>query len=255
MSKKKAERRPITPAVRNRPDRPTADATAAAMQNERSHQHRRRAMEFFCGLDVGMDQTAICVVDDKGEVLLEVAVMTDPDAIKGAVSPYLGRLRRVGHEAGALSPWLHRIAPSRPAGDLSGDAACARRAACPAQQDRPCGRARHCTHHADRLVLARAHQDRAVLSAAIAADASPQSQAQLLDLENAIRHSLKAFGIRLSRGGFAQAVRDAVVGDALISQLIDAMLNARAALWKEYCRLHGLVVKLVDGHELCRRFM
>ncbi len=59
------------------------------------------------GLDVGMDRTAICMVDDKGEVLLEVAVMTDPNAVKGALSAYLGRLRRVGHEAGALSPWLH----------------------------------------------------------------------------------------------------------------------------------------------------
>jgi transposase len=50
-----------------------------------------------------MDQTAICVVDDKGTVLLEVAVVTDPETITGALSPYLGRLRRVGHEAGALS--------------------------------------------------------------------------------------------------------------------------------------------------------
>ena len=33
------------------------------------------------------------------------------------------------------------------------------------------------------------------------------------------------------------------------------MLNARAALWKEYCRLHDLVIKFVAGHELCRRFM
>jgi len=33
------------------------------------------------------------------------------------------------------------------------------------------------------------------------------------------------------------------------------MLNARAALWKEYCRLHDLVVKFVAGHELCRRLM
>jgi transposase len=33
------------------------------------------------------------------------------------------------------------------------------------------------------------------------------------------------------------------------------MLNARAALWKEYCRLRDLVVKFVAGHELCRRFM
>ena len=81
---------------------------------------------------------------------------------------------------------------------------------------------------------------------------------KFLDLENAVRHSLKAFGIRLQgtgRGGFAQAVREAVADDALVAELIGAMLNARAALWKEYCRLHNLVVKLVAGHELCRRFM
>ena len=81
---------------------------------------------------------------------------------------------------------------------------------------------------------------------------------KFLDLENAVRHSLKAFGIRLNRvgrGGFARAVRETVAGDALVSELIDAMLNARAALWKEYCRLHDLVVKLVASHELCRRFM
>ena len=81
---------------------------------------------------------------------------------------------------------------------------------------------------------------------------------KFLDLYNSVRHSLKVFGIRLSkvaRGGFAQAVREAVTGDVLISELIDALLNARAALWKRYCRLHELVIKLVAGHELCRRFM
>jgi len=61
-------------------------------------------MEYFTGLDVGMDETAICLVDDKGSMALQVSVVTDPD---DALKPYLGRLRRVGHEAGALSPWLH----------------------------------------------------------------------------------------------------------------------------------------------------
>jgi transposase len=50
-------------------------------------------------------------------------------------------------------------------------------------------------------------------------------------------------------------VREAVASDALVNELIDAMLNARAAPWKEYLRLHDLVVKLVASHELCRRFM
>jgi len=52
---------------------------------------------------------------------------------------------------------------------------------------------------------------------------------KFLDLENAIRYSLKAFGMRskgCGRGGFAQAVREAVAGDPLVMELIEAMLNA-----------------------------
>lgn len=36
---------------------------------------------------------------------------------------------------------------------------------------------------------------------------------------------------------------------------MDAMLSACAALWKEYCRLHALVVRAVGQSEICRRFM
>jgi transposase len=78
-----------------------------------------------------------------------------------------------------------------------------------------------------------------------------------LDLENAIRHSLKAFGIRIhvcGRGGFAQAVREAVAGDALVAELIDAMLNARATLWKEYCRLEMQKMRtLLANRKLLKR--
>lgn len=216
-------------------------------------------MEFFCGLDVGMDETAICVVDDKGKVALEVAVVTDPDAIKAALTPYLGRLRRLGHEAGSLSPWLHPELLK-----LGLPAVCLEtlhvRAALKAQRNK--------TDRTDALGLAhlmrtgwfrKAHiKSAACYRLRLLLTHRRNLKRKFVDLENAIRHSLKVFGIRLSqvgRGGFAQAVREAVAGDALVSELIDAMLNARAALWKEYCRLHDLVVKLVAGHELCRRFM
>ncbi len=64
-------------------------------------------MEFFSGLDVSIDETAICVVDDKGKVHLQTAVATDPEAIVQVLKPFLPKLRHVGHEAGSLSPWLH----------------------------------------------------------------------------------------------------------------------------------------------------
>ncbi|WP_315767132.1 IS110 family transposase [Bradyrhizobium sp. SZCCHNR2009] len=216
-------------------------------------------MEYFCGLDVGMDESAICVVDDKGEVVLQSTAVTDPDAIKAALKPYLSRLRRLGHEAGSLSPWLHPELLK-----LGLPAVCLEtlhvRAALKAQRNK--------TDKTDALGIAHLMRTGWFRKAHIKSESCYRLRLLLthrrnlkrkfLDLENAVRHSLKAFGIRLNRvgrGGFAQAVRTAVAHDALVSELIDAMLNARAALWKEYCRLHNLVVKLVAGHELCRRFM
>jgi transposase len=64
-------------------------------------------MEYFAGLDVSMDETAICVVTDGGEVVLQASVATDPAMIAAVLESYAGRIRRVGHEAGSLSPWLH----------------------------------------------------------------------------------------------------------------------------------------------------
>lgn len=216
-------------------------------------------MEYFCGLDVGMDETAICVVDDKDKVMVETVVVTDPEAIKTALKPYLSRLRRVGHEAGSLLPWLHPelLRLGLPALCLETQHV---RAALKAQRNK--------TDRADALGLAHLMRTGWFRQAHIKSEACYRLRLLLthrrnlkrkfVDLENAIRHSLKVFGIRLNRvgrGGFAQMVREAVAGDALVSELIDAMLNARAALWKEYCRLHDLVVKLVASHELCRRFM
>ena len=72
-------------------------------------------MEFFTGLDVGMDETAICVVDDKGKVVLQTTVVTDPDAIKLALKPYLGRLSggpySFNREVSGRPWWRTRPAP------------------------------------------------------------------------------------------------------------------------------------------------
>jgi len=68
-------------------------------------------MDYFTGLDVGMDETAICLVDDKGSMALQVSVVTDPD---DALKPYLGRLRRVGHEAGFVTLAASKAAQARP---------------------------------------------------------------------------------------------------------------------------------------------
>ncbi|RWE35895.1 IS110 family transposase [Mesorhizobium sp.] len=216
-------------------------------------------MEFFCGLDVAMDETAVCVVDDHGAVHLETTAVTDPDALFAVLKPFLPRMRRVGHEAGSLSPWLHPELKK-----LGLPAVCLEtqhvRAAMSAQRNK--------TDKADALGIAHIMRTGWFRQAHIKSESCYRTKlllthrrnlkAKFLDLENAIRHSLKAFGIRLGkvgRGTFDQAVRTAVAEDPLSSELMDAMLSARAALWRQYCRLHDLVVKMVARSELCRRFM
>lgn len=216
-------------------------------------------MEYFAGLDVSIDETAICVVTDAGETVLEVSVATDPATIAGALKPFAGRLRRAGHEAGALSPWLHPelLAAGVPAVCLETRHV---RAAMSAQRNK--------TDAKDALGLAHIMRTGWFRQAHIKTENCYRIRLLLvqrrnlkrkfLDLENTVRHSLKAFGIRLGkvgRGGFGQAVRDAVEGDAMTVGLIECMLRARAALWTEYLVLNKLVVQLAMADDLCRRFM
>src|SRR3977135_3001959 len=65
-------------AARNRSDlgMTAAGEVAGKAMNAQTpslQQRGRRAMEFFTGLDVGMDETAICVVEAKGKGVLETA--------------------------------------------------------------------------------------------------------------------------------------------------------------------------------------
>ena len=216
-------------------------------------------MEYFTGLDVSVDETAICVVGDDGKVAFETAVETDPAAIAEALRPYADRMRRVGHEAGSLSPWLHTelLAEGVPAVCLETRHV---RAALSAQRNK--------TDANDALGIAHIMRTGWFRQAHVKTDACYRIRLLLvqrrnlkrkfLDLENAIRHSLKVFGIRLGkvgRGAMEKVVRESVAGDAMTAGLMDCMLRARAALWAEYLTLHKLVVQIAMRDELCRRFM
>lgn len=55
-----------------------------------------------------MKETSICVIDGSGKIMVETTAATNPDAISAALAGFGDGLLWVGHEAGALSPWLHR---------------------------------------------------------------------------------------------------------------------------------------------------
>lgn len=81
---------------------------------------------------------------------------------------------------------------------------------------------------------------------------------KFLDLENTIRHSLKALRVRLGSvgpSGFAQAAREALARDPILAGLMEAMMRARDALWAKYLILNKLAVQLAMSDALCRRFI
>lgn len=216
-------------------------------------------MDCFAGLDVSIDETAICVVDAAGTTMMTTSVATDPEAIAAALEPYRGQLLRAGHEAGALAPWLQPGLLERGVPIVCLETRHVR-AAMSAQRNK--------TDATDALGIAHIMRTGWFRAAHIKTEACYRMRLVLiqrrnlkrkfLDLENTIRHSLKAFGVRLSkvaRGKFDQAVRDAVSDDPLSTGLMDCMLRARAALWAEYVKLHRLVLQLVARDELCRRYL
>lgn len=216
-------------------------------------------MEHFAGLDVSIEETAISVVDGQGTVLMQRSVPTDPEAIATALKPFAKTLRRAGHEAGSLSPWLQ---PGLKA--LGVPAVCLEtrhvRATMSAQRNKPDATDALGLPHLMRAGWYRqAHvKTEEAYRLRLLLIQRRNLKRKFLDLENTIRHSLKSFGVKLhkvGRGGFDKAVREAAANDPLTAELMDCMLAARAALWQQYLKLHDLVVKIVARDELCRRYM
>ena len=45
------------------------------------HQKEKRSMDHFAGLDVSVNETSVCVVDDTGRIVREAKVASEPEAL------------------------------------------------------------------------------------------------------------------------------------------------------------------------------
>ena len=65
-------------------------------------------MRHYAGLDVSLEETAICVVDETGKVIRELRAASEPDALVETLAATGFTFERVGLEACSLSSWLHQ---------------------------------------------------------------------------------------------------------------------------------------------------
>jgi transposase len=63
-------------------------------------------MKYYCGLDVSLNSTAACVVNQDGAIIRESEVASEPGAIDQWLKSLGLPMERVGMEAGGLSSWL-----------------------------------------------------------------------------------------------------------------------------------------------------
>ncbi len=64
-------------------------------------------MKYFAGLDVSLEETAICVVDETGRIVRETRAASEPQALSEALGNAQLPLGQIGLEACPLTAWLH----------------------------------------------------------------------------------------------------------------------------------------------------
>ena len=65
-------------------------------------------MKYFAGLDVSLEETAICIVDEAGGIVREARVASEPEALVAFFRASGIAMVRVGLEACSLTAWLHQ---------------------------------------------------------------------------------------------------------------------------------------------------
>src|SRR5687767_15470223 len=72
---------------------------------------RRSAMgQHYVGLDVSLEMTSVCVLDEAGAIVWRGKVASTPEAIATAIRAHAPQMARIGLETGPLCTWpWHRL--------------------------------------------------------------------------------------------------------------------------------------------------
>lgn len=215
-------------------------------------------MNHYAGLDVSMEQTSLCVVDEDGTVIREGKAASDPAALAAWLAESKLVIARVGLEAGPLSTWLHRGLSSR---GYTTDLMETRevKARLNAQ--------RHKTDRVDargiaQLLRVKWYRPVHVKSSRAQDDCTVLrqrkfAQGQLRSLELSIRGTLKGYGLKLghvSEAEFAARVRALVADQPLLVTLCETMLATREALQTNFATLDKLMRARAKS-TLCQQLM
>jgi transposase len=216
-------------------------------------------VKHFAGLDVSLEETAICVVDEEGRIVREARVASEPEALVAFLRGLGLALERVGLEACSLSAWLYEglAAAELPAVCIETRRAKAAMGAMPNKTDRNDARgiaqimrtgwyrAVHVKSPASRSWRALLAARRLVLN-------------KMRDVENGLRALLREAGLKLGRPArreLAARVRELTAGDPVLSAVAEPLLAVVEVMSRELAGLTKQVLAVVRDEPVCRRLM
>ncbi|MBV8091627.1 MAG: IS110 family transposase [Acetobacteraceae bacterium] len=190
--------------------------------------------QHYVGLDVSLETTSICVIDQDSAVVWRGKCSTEPDAICRTVRARAPALVRVGLETGQMSNWLTLGLRRKGLPVVCLDARHAK-AALSLQVNKTDANDAYGLAQVVRTgwfrEIAIKSMDAQTLRLLLTARAQLVSQRQAI--ANNIRGLLKTFGHvirRGSKGPFAIRVREAIEGNAALSAIVEPLLMAWQAL-------------------------
>ena len=214
-------------------------------------------MRYFAGLDVSLEETTICVVDETGFIVKEARAASEPGALIGALKELGLPLERLGLEACSLTAWLHdelRVA-GLPAICIETRQANAAMKTMANKTDRNDARALAQIMRTGwyRQVHVKSRQCRLWRSLLVARRTVLN---EMRSIENVVRAILREGGIKLgtpSRAAFAGRVRDLAGDDPLVMALAEPLLAVLATMREQLGKLTKQVFDIVRGEAVCRR--
>ena len=216
-------------------------------------------MKHYAGLDVSIKETCVCIVDSTDQVVREVKLTTEPEAILAVLADEALTIERIGLEAEPLSQWLYSGL-----GEAGLPVICVEtrhmKAALSAQVNKSDRNDARGIAHMMRVGLYRpvhlktlASQKRRMLLTS-----RKLLQAKALDIESDIRGTLRNFGLKVGMIGtvkFETRIREIIAKYPDLAAIAEPLLIARRVLREQLGVLHGQLLATVRHDEVCRRLM
>lgn len=206
-------------------------------------------MHYYAGLDVSLEETAICVVDADGKIVKEMRAASEPEALGAAFRAMGLPLERVSLEACSLAAWLHDGLRNAglPVICIETRQANAAMRTMPSKTDRNDARmlAQIMRTGWFRQVHVKSRDCRLWRSLLVARRTLVN---EMRSLENVVRAVLREAGLKVgptSRAGFAARVRELADGDQLVLGIVEPLLGVLAVMLEQFACLTKQVLSIV----------